>query len=434
MSGVLVAQDVSLDDAEVGREDLGDLGPDAEICAKRIDEDERRRVIAGMRKSSIFLALGAATWHSWRNSPGARAGENNTVEIWLEGGETHNSNQHGEVVMGSSGRAALALVASIVAASAASTSAFAQYNFETLDNPGDPTFNQLLGINNSNQIAGYFGSGAPGHPNEGYLLSPPSSYLPINFFPQTQATGLNNNRIVVGFYSFTNNGPPNDANFGFSFNLNGDILTEDVTDPLTPSVPVPINQLLGVNDAGLAVGFYDDAAGNAHGYLYDTVDGVFSPPINVPGAVSTTPAAINDGSEIAGFYTDATGTHGFIINGGTTMTVNAPGAVSTSLLGLNDNGLADGFYVDASGAMHGLVFNSVTDTFTTVDDPSGIGATTLNGINDKGDLVGFYVDANGNTDGLLATPVPEPSTWTILAAGFAGLGLIALRRRPTVTP
>ncbi|MBV9539511.1 MAG: hypothetical protein JOY70_11305, partial [Acidisphaera sp.] len=47
------------------------------------------------------------------------------------------------------------------------------YTFQTLNNNTDPTFNQLLGINNTGQIAGYFGSGAVGHPNKGYTLVPP---------------------------------------------------------------------------------------------------------------------------------------------------------------------------------------------------------------------------------------------------------------------
>ena len=47
------------------------------------------------------------------------------------------------------------------------------YSFATLDNATDLTFNQLLGINDAGVIAGYFGSGAQGHPNKGYLLLPP---------------------------------------------------------------------------------------------------------------------------------------------------------------------------------------------------------------------------------------------------------------------
>ncbi len=73
----------------------------------------------------------------------------------------------------------------------------------------DPTFNQLLGINNEGMIAGYFGSGrwSTGlHPNKGYTLNPP--YGQGNFvnenFPgsvQTQVTGINNNDLTVGFWA-----------------------------------------------------------------------------------------------------------------------------------------------------------------------------------------------------------------------------------------
>jgi len=38
------------------------------------------------------------------------------------------------------------------------------------------------------------------------------------------------------------------------------------------------------------------------------------------------------------------------------------------------------------------------------------------------------VDGASNTDGLLATRVPEPATWTMMLAGFAGLSFVAYRR------
>jgi hypothetical protein len=52
-------------------------------------------------------------------------------------------------------------------------------------------------------IAGYFGSGAQGHPNQGYLLDPPyssGSFVPENFpgSVQTQVTGLNDRGVTVG--------------------------------------------------------------------------------------------------------------------------------------------------------------------------------------------------------------------------------------------
>ena len=41
----------------------------------------------------------------------------------------------------------------------ASHAAGMSYTFKTLDDHADPTFNQLLGINDHGKIAGYFGSG-----------------------------------------------------------------------------------------------------------------------------------------------------------------------------------------------------------------------------------------------------------------------------------
>ena len=297
------------------------------------------------------------------------------------------------------GLAAAALIAMFGGALVPTKAQAQGYVFHTLNDPADPPFNgvtftNLLGINNSDLIAGFYGSGQAGDPNKGFLLTPPNTFVPENFpgSAQTQLNGLNNNGVMVGYFYTTNNGVAFDNQFGFT--LKGSNFTE-VNNPNTPTSPQPgvliENQLLGVNDHDVAVGFFNDAMGNSHGYTYDIASGTFSPVINVPKAISTTAAAINNSGEIAGFYEDAGGvTHGFLDNGGLFTTVDPPGATETQLLGLNDQGVAVGFDVDASGAMQGLVFNSVLDTFTTLD-PNGSEGTTLNGINDLGDIVGFFV-------------------------------------------
>jgi hypothetical protein len=300
------------------------------------------------------------------------------------------------------------------------------YSFQTLDNPGDPSFNQLLGVNNSGSIAGYFGSGASGHPNEGYTLVPPNSYTNENFpgSAQTQVTGINNVGTTVGFWSASNNGIGLDANFGFVFQ--GGSFT-NVNNPLTGGSPT-VNQLLGVNDSNIAVGFYNDAASNSHGYIYNIAAKTFTP-VADPLAVSTTAAAINNSGEIAGFYVDSGGvTHGFLDNAGLFTSVDVPGAMATMLLGLNNLGQAVGEETDAGGQMHGLIFNSLANTFEILDDPSGIGSTAFNGINDNGSIVGFYVDAAGNTHGLLAQPVSEPTALALLSIAFAGVGWARRRK------
>jgi len=91
-----------------------------------------------------------------------------------------------------------------------------------------------------------------------------------------------------------------------------------------------VDQLLGVNDEDVAVGFYTDAAGNTHGYEYNIATNQYSSVVdpNAPGA-SLTAAAINDRGDVAGFYTNpATGnTDGFLLRHGQLTDLGVPGAV-----------------------------------------------------------------------------------------------------------
>jgi hypothetical protein len=325
--------------------------------------------------------------------------------------------------------AALALVCGIQPALASALT------LQDVVNPNDVTFNQELGINNSGTIAGYFGSGMAGHPNQGYTTTPPyTSFTPENFpmSVQTQVTGINNIGTTVGFYSFTNMGVGLDANFGF-VDVGG--MFTDATDPAALGATLVTDQLLGVNDSDIAVGFYTNAAGNTVGYTYNIASKAFSGNIVDPNGngTNTTSAAINNSGELAGFFTSMLGTtEGFLDNSGTFTTVDVPGSMETELLGLNNTGEAVGVDIDAAGIMHGIICNTATLSCTQVDDPNGIGTTTLNGLNDKGQVVGFYVNGADSTIGLVASPVPEPSTVTLLLSGLIGLGVIYWRRRRTV--
>ncbi len=286
------------------------------------------------------------------------------------------------------------------------------YRFETLDNANDVTFNQLLGINNHGVIAGYFGSGAQGHPNKGYQLYPPysqASYRNENFpgSVQTQVTGLNDKGVTVGFWSSMNNANMVNDNSGF-YEKNGKFHNADFPTG-TPASP-PVDQLLGVNNSDVAVGFWTDANGNNHGYKFNINTKRFTV-VTDPGApgASLTAAAINSGGDIAGFYTNpATGTtDGFLKYHGKFTDLAVPGASATTALGVNDRDEVVGTYTVGTGSdavMHGFTWTP-GGGFVSIDDPHGMGTTTINGVNNAGDLVGFYVDAAGNTDGMLATPL-----------------------------
>jgi hypothetical protein len=286
----------------------------------------------------------------------------------------------------------------------------AGYGFKILDNAKDLTFNQLLGINDAGQIAGYFGSGAAGHPNKGYLLLPPygqGHYVNENFpgSVQTQVTGLNNRGVTVGFWSSMNNASMTNDNHGF-VEFGGRFRNADF--PTGSPASPPVDQLLGINDNDIAVGFYVDAAGNSHGYEYSVGGGRFSSVVDpaAPGA-SLTATAINDSNDVAGLYVNAAGvTDGFFLTPQNKHFTDlaVPGAASTMALGVSGRDEVVGVYTTASGAMHGFTWTP-RHGFSTVDDPQGQDTTTVNGVNDHGQLVGFYVDAVGNTDGFVATPL-----------------------------
>ena len=314
---------------------------------------------------------------------------------------------------------ALAALASCLAGAPAQA-----FTFQNIINPADPTFNQALGINNSGLITGYFGSGNIGFPNQGYTVPSTAltSFTSTNFpgSVQTQVTGLNNTGTLVGFWAPSNLGPGNDVNHGWYQLSGGAFVTVD--NPLTTGTPA-VNQLLGVNNSNVAVGFYNDAAGNSHGYTYNIGANTFTP-VDF-GLFSTTAAGINNAGDIVGFYTDAGGvTHGFLDQAGTFTTLDAPGSTFTQLLGVNNKGLIVGTDMDAAGNMHGVIFNDLTNTWT-VSDAFGQTSnfTTFNGVNDMGQIVGFYTQdfGAGNTIGLLASsPAPEAGK------GVLGLALLVL--------
>ena len=276
--------------------------------------------------------------------------------------------------------------------------------FTTLNDQADPTFNQLLGINNNGKIAGYFGSGATDHPNKGYTLSPPygqGNYHNENFpgSLQTQVTGLNNNDRTVGFWV-----DGNGNNFGF---VEHDGKFTNVIDPMAKFAAGgnTFEQLLGVNDHDKAVGFWNDVNGNSHGFTYDIKSASFNE-VNIAGFASTTTTAINNDGHLAGFVASNGNDISFIKEGNKLEWLTGPkGAVSTQALGINNDDQVVGSFTDNAGLTHGFLFDEHSQTYSTIDDPNELrapgGGTVLNGINDKGQVVGFYVDKAGNTDGLL---------------------------------
>jgi hypothetical protein len=305
-----------------------------------------------------------------------------------------------------------ALALSTAAGASTSGNGSSLYTFRTLNNDHDLTFNQLLGINNNGHIAGYFGSGVKGHPNKGYLLRPPygsqKQYQNINFprSKQTQVTGLNDLGVQVGFWSSQNNANNINNNFGW-YLKNGHF--HEVNFPTTDPSSPPMDQLLGVNNHDVAVGFFTNGQSLNRGYEYNIIVKRFSR-VEKPGdsGASLTAAAINDRGDVAGSYVTQGGvTVAFLkYASGKFLTFAVKGATMTQAFGVNNGDEVVGAYTTGPASnpkSFGFVWRP-GHGFITVNDPHGIGTTVINGVNNEGDLVGFYTDSHGNVDGMLALP------------------------------
>ena len=219
---------------------------------------------------------------------------------------------------------------------------------------------------------------------------------------------------ITGFWSDTNLGPNaqgmnQDANFGFIHVVKGGMnLFVDVNNPAVSSQP-HVNQVLGINAGGIAVGFYNDANNVAHGYAYTLSTGKFTL-IPQPSTVASSAATgINVHNLICGFLTTQGGrTVGTLrpLSGGATITFGVPGSTTTQFLSVNDAGEAVGFYVDANAISHGIIYDPANGQWQPVNAPLATGGAVLNGVNNKNQAVGFYNDAAGNTHGLLLGIMP----------------------------
>ena len=123
--------------------------------------------------------------------------------------------------------------------------------------------------------------------------------------------------------------------------ITGFLLSAGVYVPINfPSDSLIQTQATGINPQGDIVGFYQDDSG-IHAFLlrrgsYTSID--------VPGAGLTIANDINARGDIVGRYNDADGRHGFVLRKGKVETIDFPDAVITEARGINPEGDIVGHY------------------------------------------------------------------------------------------
>ena len=180
-----------------------------------------------------------------------------------------------------------------------------------------------FGINDKGTIVGQYVTSTA---TPGFIKVNPKTYITINApsGPNTvNAQGINNKGLVVGFYVGTDG---QDHGFMASQGAakNGTLTGTAIADPTIPTVAgepgatFVFSQILGINDHGIAVGYYGDSTTSQHGFIYNTNTGTYTflddPSEAFDNGVEVTQiTGITNSGEITGFYSDANGVfHGFV--------------------------------------------------------------------------------------------------------------------------
>ena len=179
----------------------------------------------------------------------------------------------------------------------------------------------------------------------------------------------------LGHYAGNTRSTDGEHMIGFTL-IDGVLSTYDVPDSLTFG-------FYGLNNAGQAVGFYQDVNEVSHGVIVQ--DGELTQ-FNFPGAAETEIFGVSESGLLIGDIFDANGAiHGFVGS----EQLDVPGAMITYADDMNAAGILVGSYVDTDGVYHGYMRHA-NGSFTTFDFPgmlSNLEYLFVNAINDAGVIV-----------------------------------------------
>jgi probable HAF family extracellular repeat protein len=189
------------------------------------------------------------------------------------------------------------------------------------------------------------------------------------------------------------------------------VLADEVYSFTTINYPgVRITRASGINDDGLIVGDFDDAAAITHGFLYrgGSFTVIDAPEASCPELrpCGTMHPGINGSGEIVGGFLQAQGynnqvQHGFLYSGGRFTTIDVPGASGTFARGINDREVIVGGYGNANEiAGNGFLLND--GSFSTIDHPNASGGNFAVGINNSGQIAGDFTNDTGEHGFLLS--------------------------------
>jgi hypothetical protein len=258
----------------------------------------------------------------------------------------------------------------------------------TIDAPGDVYGTTVLeGINPRGDIVGaYYDSSLTIQTFEisdgVFRIVTPQGAVPGGFLVFATQMGINPQGDIVSSYVNASR----DYMFGFVLSQGNYTLI----DPPGADHSCIGTTVAGINASGDIVGSYPVPGGNCYGRGFLLSHGVYID-VNVPGAVSTGPAAINSKGDILGNYYDSNlAMHGFMLGNGTYTTFDVPGSDFDFFMGMNARG-------DIVGAECCVTPNAgfllSHGTLTALAAPGAV-LTFPFGIDSQGNIVGQYLDSD----------------------------------------
>jgi probable HAF family extracellular repeat protein len=215
-------------------------------------------------------------------------------------------------------------------------------NAFTSENFPNSMMTQVIGINNSLTTDGFYvdNNGL----THGFFRTSNGEFKTVDYpNPQiatsfNQLLSQNDRNQAAGYYSNSINNTTPDIPYVYD-EVGG------IFHVITIPAAVGGAQATGINNEGVVCGFFIDSNGVNHGWISDT--GIFMP-LDVPGSTFTQALGVNNRGQVVGAYMDSAGlTHGFVYYIGTArfVTVDVPDSNGTTIVnGINDRGVLVGFY------------------------------------------------------------------------------------------